>query len=90
MPDLNAFISKCVAIDLEIHPETHIILKIGGINPGNHETLSFQGKFNRHYALSKLDEFCRSATFLLGHNISRHDIPYLREHYSYLQLSKCK
>jgi len=86
MSDLNAFFSGCVAIDLEIHPETNTILKIGGINPDNDRTLSFQGRFNVSHALKKLDEFCRGVTFLLGHNISRHDVPYLKEHFPWLKL----
>ena len=85
-PDLTAFVSQCVALDLEIHPETHSILKIGAMNPANDRTLSFQGKFERRDALKQLDEFCREAGFLLGHNISRHDIPYLQEHDSWLKL----
>ncbi|MDY0096411.1 MAG: RecQ family ATP-dependent DNA helicase, partial [Candidatus Vecturithrix sp.] len=85
-PDLTAFVSQCVALDLEIHPETHAILKIGAIHPAKNTTLSFQGTFERQDALKQLDDFCCEAGFLLGHNISRHDIPYLQEHDSWLKL----
>ena len=33
-----------------------------------------------------MDEFCRGAAFLLGHNISQHDLPYLKEHHPSLSL----
>lgn len=44
--DINTFISGSVALDLELHPETEIILKIGAVNPVSDKTLSFQGQFN--------------------------------------------
>jgi ATP-dependent DNA helicase RecQ len=79
-PDITTFISGAVALDLELHPETGMLLKIGAVKPNSGETLSFQGQFQHVRALAELDVFCRGATFLIGHNISRHDLPYLKMH----------
>ncbi|GAK53576.1 ATP-dependent DNA helicase, RecQ family [Candidatus Moduliflexus flocculans] len=86
MSDIAIFISECVAIDLEIHPETKALLKIGAVRPDANKTLSFQGQFNLSHAVKALDEFCQNATFLIGHNISRHDLPYLKQEYPHLSL----
>ena len=85
-PDRSAFPTHYVALDLELHPETHAILKIGAIRPADNATLSVQGHFQRQDALKRLDDFCRDAAFLLGHNISRHDLPYLTAHEAWLRL----
>jgi ATP-dependent DNA helicase RecQ len=86
MSTLSDFISRCVVLDLEIHPETGTILKIGAVHLASEKTLSFQGEFNHTRALAELDAFCRGAIFLIGHNISRHDLPYLKAHYPELSL----
>ena len=86
MPEREAFLFRCVSLDLEVHPDTEQILQIGAVAPSRGQTLRFQRKFNIPDALRELDAFCQHAGFLLGHNISRHDIPLLKRHFSHLRL----
>ncbi len=83
---INHFINRLVAVDIEVHPVDHQIIKIGAFAPGSGETLAFKGAFNLHAALSALDDFCRKAAFLLGHNITRHDLECLKSVRSDLKL----
>ncbi|MFC1882237.1 hypothetical protein ACFL2S_12195, partial [Thermodesulfobacteriota bacterium] len=75
-----------VSIDLEIHPENNDLLKIGAVPSEGQENLCYKGKFDIPSSMKKLDEFCNNAEFVLGHNISSHDIPWLKQHFPKLQL----
>ncbi len=83
---INQFIKRLVAVDIELHPIDHQIIKIGAFAPGSDETLAFKGAFNLQIALNALDDFCHKAAFLLGHNITRHDIECLKSVRSDLNL----
>ena len=74
------------SIDLEIHPETNALLKIGAVDAQCKQSLSYSGRFNPKISLNQLDEFCRGADFILGHNLSGHDIPWLKQHFPALKL----
>ncbi|HKK33012.1 MAG TPA: RecQ family ATP-dependent DNA helicase [Desulfomicrobiaceae bacterium] len=67
-----------VVLDLEIHPETEALLKLGAIRPSSGRELRFQGSFDPKEAVARLDELCGDATFIAGHNIADHDLPWLR------------
>ena len=82
----NKNVSNYVSIDLEIHPENNDLLKIGAVPSEGQENLCYKGKFDIASSMKKLDEFCMNAEFLLGHNISSHDIPWLKQHFPELQL----
>ena len=78
--------SNFVSLDLEIHPENNDLLKIGAVAPRSCETICYKGKFNVTSSMLKLDEFCKDALFVIGHNISSHDIPWLKQHFPDLHL----
>lgn len=80
-PDFSAYIQQGVALDLEVHPQEDQLLKIGALWLATRTGRAFQGGFDPRDALSGLDETFRDATFLLGHNIIGHDLPWLRRHH---------
>ncbi len=84
--NIDNFLKHYVAIDLEIHPENNRILKIGAIAPDRENHLGFKGKFNAKLGMEKLDAFCKGAKFILGHNISSYDIPWLKQNFPELRL----
>jgi ATP-dependent DNA helicase RecQ len=79
-------LNNYVSIDLEIHPENNELLKIGAIDPENNRSLSYSGRFDIKSSVNKLDDFCENSAFILGHNISSHDIPWLKHHFPKLKL----
>ena len=58
-----------VSIDLEIHPENNDLLKIGAVASKGNGNLCFQGAFDIPASMKELDEFCKNAEFIIGHNI---------------------
>ena len=76
--NINHLIENLVSIDIEIHPVKNRIIKIGAIAPHTDRTFVIKGRFQPDAALAALDDFCKDAAFLLGHNISKHDIPFLK------------
>ncbi|WP_051822762.1 RecQ family ATP-dependent DNA helicase [Desulfonatronum thiodismutans] len=78
---LDEYLRNGVAIDLEIHPEEDRLLKIGAVDLLDRERRLFQGDFHAGNALAKIDSFFTNRSFLLGHNILGHDLPWLREHF---------
>ena len=75
-----------VSIDLEIHPENNDLLKIGAVASKGNGNLCFQGEFDIPTSMKKLDELCKRAEFIIGHNICDHDIPWIKQHFPKLQL----
>ncbi len=72
-------LNQSVFIDLEIHPKTQQLLKIGAWHPLKNKSLYYAGHFNRNDALQALFKFISSCDFIVGHNIHEHDWPYLIE-----------
>ena len=70
-------LKQLVFIDLEIHPETKELLKIGGWRADDDACFYRQGKINRAVSLAELLSFIGEARFIVGHNIEQHDWPYL-------------
>ncbi len=66
-----------VFVDLEIHPETQKLLKIGAWRAHDDASFRRQGKFNQTAALHELLAFIGKSRFIIGHNIAQHDWPYL-------------
>ncbi|WP_051272575.1 RecQ family ATP-dependent DNA helicase [Fundidesulfovibrio putealis] len=80
------FLHGAVAIDLEIHPGTRRILKVGAVSPGRDEVLAIQGRFSEEEAVRRLDRFCRGARHLVGHHVALHDLSHLRDLWPTLEL----
>ncbi|HDQ39912.1 MAG TPA: RecQ family ATP-dependent DNA helicase [Desulfonatronum sp.] len=78
---LDKYIRNGVVLDLEIHPKEDRLLKIGAIDLGEGKTRLFQGDFHAGNALGNRDSFFTNRSFLLGHNILGHDLPWLRDHF---------
>ena len=85
--ELNKILQDGVALDLEINPSGRSLLKIGAIDLlAEARSLCFKGRFDEGRALRSLDRFCCNALFLLGHNISRYDIVWLKKNHPDLNL----
>ncbi|TVQ99466.1 MAG: RecQ family ATP-dependent DNA helicase [Desulfovibrionales bacterium] len=75
------YLRNGVVVDLEIHPEEDRLLKIGAVDLRDRKTRHYQGRFHAGDALASVDSFFTNRSFLLGHNILEHDLPWLREHF---------
>ena len=72
-------LSGCLSIDLEVSKETKRIHALAGIRPDTHERVVFPGgRRNLNQALAELDDLAEGADFVLGHNLIRFDLCYLR------------
>ncbi|RQD78499.1 RecQ family ATP-dependent DNA helicase [Desulfonatronospira sp. MSAO_Bac3] len=85
---LSREFQNIVVLDLEIHPERKTLIKIGATGPGWQPRLAFQGNFRADEALSRLEQSFGRASFMLGHNIIGHDLPWLRKHFPEFSLLK--
>ena len=81
----EALLSRCVSIDLEIDPNSRRIRAFAARRSATAETCTYSGG-DLATALRALDEYAAGAEFVLGHNVIRHDLPYLREAGSSLRL----
>ena len=77
----STYLQQGVALDLEIHPSDDLLLKIGAVHLATRTGRAFQGRFDREKALVELDASLGQASFLLGHNVIGHDLPWLRLHH---------
>ena len=72
-------LSRCVSIDLEVSTQTERIHAFAGERPDSSRSVVFpqQGR-NFEQALADLDDLADGASFLLGHNLIKFDLPHLR------------
>ena len=68
------FAPRCLCLDLEVDPVDRRILKIGALRPDTGQFLHFKGKYSLVAALGEVDGLAVGATFVLGHNVIRHDL----------------
>ncbi len=79
----DAFVARALLLDLEVSHQG-AILRVGAIL-GDRTTVQVgRGSFSE--TLRQLVELARRAKCLLGHNLVRHDLPILREHFPQLAL----
>ena len=77
--DEEAEFTPCrLCLDLEVDPVDKRILKIGALRPDTGQFLHFKGKFSLDAALREIDGLAAGATFVLGHNVLRHDLNLLK------------
>ncbi len=70
---------RCLCIDLETaHAAADRIHKIAAWRPDTDEQALFQGQFEHSQVVEALDRMAADAAFVLGHNITAHDLPALR------------
>src|SRR3972149_1202449 len=72
------FAPRCLCLDLEVDPVDRRILKIGALRPDTRQFLHFKGKYSLIAALGEIDGLAVGATFVLGHNVIRHDLNLLK------------
>ena len=72
------FAPRCLCLDLEVDPGDKRILKIGALRPDTGQFLHFKGKYSLVAALGEVDRLAVGATFVLGHNVIRHDLNLLK------------
>jgi len=75
----EGLLTQVVYVDLETHPETQALLKIGAWRAADNTSFYRQGSFDQAKACRELLSFIGSAPFIAGHNIEDHDWPYLCE-----------
>ena len=71
------YLQNYVSIDLEVSPKSGRIEKFAAVHASNNQFLTCNVN-NLALDLARLDEFVDGASFILGHNIIEHDIPYLK------------
>ena len=68
---------NCVSIDLEVGKDDQRIHSFAAIQANTGEAITHSlGNLSRD--LQRLDEFVDEASFILGHNIIKHDMPHLK------------
>jgi ATP-dependent DNA helicase RecQ len=73
--DCADFLNLCCCLDVECN-EKGEIYAVGAVF--NNKTFQRHAPFNIHKVLSDLAAFAGGATYLLGHNLLRHDLPICR------------
>ena len=69
---------NCLSIDLEIDEQSRLTA-LAAWRPDTNDELHFQeDQARRPESLQRIDRMSQNATFLLGHNIIKFDIPHLR------------
>ncbi|MDX8409525.1 MAG: RecQ family ATP-dependent DNA helicase [Mariprofundales bacterium] len=81
----DRILEQSVFVDLEIHPETQQLLKIGAWRPVDEAAFYRDGKIAIASACSDLRDFIGDSRFIIGHNIAQHDWPWLVDHYPLLK-----
>ena len=72
-------LSRCVSIDLEVSTQTGRIHAFAGERPDSGRSVVFpQQSRNLDQALADLDDLADGASFLLGHNLIKFDLPHLQ------------
>ena len=79
----NNTFSNIASFDLEVN-ENDIIYSIGAVL--GDATFCRKGHFNINQALAELDDFVADCSFVLGHNLLRHDLPLLKQQFPDLRL----
>ena len=75
---IMGFAPRCLCLDLEVDPGDKHILKIGALRPDTDAFLHFKGRFDLAAAFDELDRLATGASFVLGHNVIRHDLNLLK------------
>ena len=76
---IGSFQPKCLCLDLETAVESNVIHKVGAWRPDTNRHVLLTGKFSASEAVKKLNDLTSGAAFVLGHNITEHDLPVLRQ-----------
>jgi len=74
--NMNALLGRCISIDLEVDPEKAQIFAFAAVTQYP-ETPSLVVNSTVETGLPRLDAFCKGFDHVIGHNILRHDLPYL-------------
>lgn len=82
--EAQEFLQQCLLFDIEIN-ENNVVYSIGASCQGKSFFIT-PGKRITPQQLHEFDEFGRTASFILGHNILHHDIPRLRQLAPFLHL----
>ena len=72
-------LKKCLSLDLEISPDTGVLQAMAAYCPDTGYELKIgRGECQRPQASSRLEYIAKGASFVLGHNITHHDLPHLK------------
>lgn len=84
--DSENFLHNCLLFDIEVNEEG-IVYSLGA-SLGKERFQSAPGKAVTNKVLEEFDQFGATASYLLGHNILKHDIPILQGLYPELSIFK--
>ena len=78
--DFDQLRSRCLSIDLEVHPKKEFIIKIAAVRGDTDKaiTRTIPDQLHLHQALEEVQGFGKGMKFLLGHNLIGFDLPRLR------------
>src|SRR5919106_4856098 len=81
------FRTRCLCLDIETsHKEETHVNKIAAWRADTERQAIFQGIFSALEVETTLDDLVQGASFLLGHNVTSHDLPVLEKLYPSLAL----
>ena len=72
-------LDRCLSLDIEANEADRRINKLAGVRPDTGESVTFDARSEPlDEALGRLDSLGEGASFTLGHNLIRFDLPILR------------
>lgn len=86
-PSLTEFRPRCLCLDIETTVDDPVrVLKIGAWRADTDASLSLQGELTAQALHDGLAQLTTDAACLLGHNLTEHDLPILKNLYPTLSL----
>jgi ATP-dependent DNA helicase RecQ len=82
-----SFAPKCLCLDIETAADDALdVRKIAAWRPDTHGQVVVANVAKAHNIAEQLDALTEGASFVVGHNMLRHDIPALRQRFPQLKL----
>jgi ATP-dependent DNA helicase RecQ len=83
------FRPQCLCLDIETSTDAEVqVHKMAAWRADTGKYSAFQGRFSAVKIRTELDELSQGASFLLGHNVTGHDLPVLAKLYPGLALHR--
>ncbi|GAB1393175.1 RecQ family ATP-dependent DNA helicase [Rhodocyclaceae bacterium] len=82
-----SFAPKCLCLDIETAADDALdVRKIAAWRPDTHGQVVVPNVAKSHNIAGQLDALTEGASFVIGHNLLRHDLPVLRQRFPQLKL----
>lgn len=84
---VKPFAPRCLCLDIETGAEDELdVRKLAAWRPDTNAQLVVPNVSKEHELIAKLDAIAHGASFVVGHNIARHDLPVLKQRFPSLKL----